>query len=207
MEKEVVEGIKSFLKKYDLPEMRKKYKFEAPKSRKEMYRLFKGDIAKTEIKELLRWAFHNDRRFLSTFLKNLKKNSSSKVKRLTSKGLKQALDGNIAEAIGTLTDIKGVGVVTASKILMFSKPGKFGMYDQFNGKAIYKLKVKGRRYFKMADPNKLTDKQYCEEFEKYTHVLRKMCSLLNKAGKHCDSRKKWKPADIDMALFRLGRGH
>ncbi|MBD3259554.1 hypothetical protein GF371_02875 [Candidatus Woesearchaeota archaeon] len=210
MEKEVIDGIKKFLKKYNLPEMRKKYTFQAPKKREQMYKLFKGSIGKKKLEELLRWAFYNDRRFLGMFLKNLKKNNEADVKKKTKEALDLALSGrkgNIAKSIQTLTKIKGIGGVSASKILMFARPDKFGMLDQFNGKAIHKLKVKGKAYFKKADPNKLTPKQYSEEFEKYTHVIREMCSLLNKARKCYKQGRKWKPADIDMALFRIGRGH
>lgn len=203
MEKEVVKGIKNFLKKYDLKWYRKHYMFQAPKSRDDMVNMYKksykknnGALDKKVLEETLKWAFFNDRRFLGIFLKNLGKEKENDVKKITKEGLKLAKEGKIKEAIKTLTKIKGIGNVTASKILMFSFPDLFGMYDQFNGKAIYNLKVNGKPYFKASDPNKLTNKQYAEEFEKYTYILRKIAKIL-----------KMKPMDVDMALFRMGRGY
>lgn len=197
MDKAVIDGINAFLKKYDLGKFRKEYKFEAPKARNDMYKLFRGrTVGKKIIAEILKWAFHNDRRYLGSFLRNLDKNKENDVKKIIKEGLKLAKQGRIAEAIQKIAEIKGVGGVTASKILMFAMPKQFGMYDQFNGKAIYNLKVKGRAYFKKANPNQLTKKQYAEEFAKYTEILRIIGKKLRMG-----------PADVDMALFRLGRGH
>jgi len=167
-----------------------------------MFKLYKSElkkhrgVSKKAIAEMLKWAFWNDRRFLAIFLKNLDTNSDKLVIETTKKALQQALKDEIADSIKTLTSLKGIGNVSATKILMFSYPNKFGMLDQFNSKAIYALKVKGKRYFAKSDANKYTNKQFQEAFEKYTIVLREI-------GK----RKKMRPADVDMALFRIGRGY
>ncbi len=203
MEKEVIEGIKNFLKKYDLKWYKERYMFQAPESRYEMVKLFRESYKKNNealdkniIKRTLRWAFFNDRRYLGIFLKNVDKESESKIKEITREGLQLAKEGKIKEAVRKLIEIKGVGNVTASKLLMFTFPNLFGMYDQFNGKAIYNLKVGGKPYFKASNPNKLTKKQFAEEFEKYTYVLREIAKIL-----------KMKPMEVDMALFRMGRGY
>jgi hypothetical protein len=203
MENEVIKGIKDFLKKYDLKWYKEHYIFQAPESRYEMVKLFResyeknnGALDKSIIKRTLRWAFFNDRRYLSNFLRNVDSESESKIKEVTKEGLRLAKEGKIKEAIRKLIEIKGVGNVTASKLLMFTFPNLFGMYDQFNGKAIYNLKVNGKPYFKESNPNKLTKKQYAEEFEKYTYVIREIAKIL-----------KMKPMEVDMALFRLGRGY
>ncbi len=196
MDKSVIDGINIFLKKYDLWKFRKAYKFEASKTRSDMYKLFRGKaVGKKIIAETLKWAFHNDRRYLGNFLGNLDKNKEKDVRKTTKEGLKLAKQGRIADAIQKIAEIRGVGGVTASKILMFAMPKHFGMYDQFNGKAAHNLKVKGRAYFKKANPNQLTKKQYAGEFERYTKVLRAIGKKLRMS-----------PADVDMALFRLGRG-
>jgi len=177
--------------------------FQAPESRYEMVKLFRenykknnGALDKSIIKRTLRWAFFNDRRYLGIFLKNVDKEDDAHVKKITKEGLQLAKEGRIKEAIRKLTEIKGVGNVTASKLLMFTFPDLFGMYDQFNGKAIYNLKVGGKPYFKASNPNNLTKKQYAEEFEKYTYVIREIAKML-----------KMKPMEVDMALFRMGRGY
>lgn len=195
--------VRAFLAKHDLVKLKKEYKFEAPKTRIEMFKTYQetlkkcnGAIGKSLISETLKWAFHNDRRYLGSFLKYLSQNSEIDVKTITKIAFNLARNNQIAAAIRKLNEIKGVGGVTAGKILMFAMPKNFGMYDQFNGKAIYKFKIGGNHFFKKSNPNDLTKKQYAEEFEKYT-------LLIHAIGK----RLKLMPAEVDMALFRLGRGY
>lgn len=196
-------GINNFLKKHDIKKLSSHYMFQAPLTRKEMFKLYQknmhknnGAIDKGIIAGTLKWAFYNDRRYLTIFLKNLDKNSDANVRAITRSGFQLALAGKIADAIRKISEIKGIGGVTAGKILMFAYPKLFGMYDQFNGKAIFNLKVNGKPYFTKSNPNDLTPKQYSEEFEKYIHLLR----LVGK-------RLKLIPAEVDMGLFRLGRGY
>lgn len=203
MDSGLEEGVANFLKRYDLKKLSSQYMFQAPLTRKEMFKLYQqglhkdnGAVGKGIIAETLKWAFFNDRRYLAIFLKNLDKNSDTNVRAIARSGFQLALAGEIAGAIQKISELKGIGGVTAGKILMFAYPKLFGMYDQFNGKAIFSLKVNGRPYFKKSNPNSLTPKQYSEEFEKYTHILR----LIGK-------RLKLTPAEVDMGLFRLGRGY
>ncbi len=203
MDSGLEDGVNNFLKRYDIQKLSSQYMFQAPLTRKEMFKLYQenmhknnGAVGKVIIAETLKWAFFNDRRYLAIFLKNLDKNSDANVRAIARSGFQLALAGKIAGAIRKITEIKGVGGVTAGKILMFAYPKLFGMYDQFNGKAVFNLKVNGRPYFKKSNPNDLTPKQYSEEFERYTNVLRAIGSRLNLT-----------PAEVDMGLFRLGRGY
>ncbi len=203
MEEASEKDIKEFLAKHNLTQLRKDYHFEAPKTRADMFKLYRlmlkknnGTIGRQMIAETLKWAFYNDRRYLQNFLKYLAQNSEADVKSVTKTAFDMAKSNKIASAIRKLNEIKGVGSITSGKILMFAMPREFGMYDQFNGKAIYKFKNKRMHYFKKSNPNELTKKQYAEEFEKYTWLIRAI-------GK----RSGLMPAEVDMALFRLGRGY
>ncbi len=138
----------------------------------------RGYLTKGELKQICRWKS-------ARVINRIKKNSYSKINKITNKAFREK---NEKKKMELLISLSGVHIPMASAILMFYNPKRYGVIDVRVWLFLYKLKVVKSN----PDGRGFTIKEWIE----YLNLLRKYSKLY-----------KVKPRDIERTIWVKGKNY
>ncbi|MBD3339231.1 MAG: hypothetical protein GF353_08980 [Candidatus Lokiarchaeota archaeon] len=130
------------------------------------------------------------------------------INEVTKRAFAELQSNNISGCAKILTEIYGVGISRASKIIALSNQDCLGIYDSRAAHGLFDLVFNDKRLIpippgKVIAGDYLPNYGYCEAFQKYIYVLK---FLLSKAQKEDGLSNDFKRvADVEIALFSRSR--